>query len=107
MYNTVPQGDSLVKNLKRLLPGEELIIRNNKRESKIQQLLEPNTWDEYLPSLEDVSETFLLSCKLNYKRVPREADFVSTLSGGVDSTVLNCFLVTRLISMRPSESANN
>ena len=101
MYNTAPQGDSLVKNLKRLLPGEELIIRNNKRESKIQQLLEPNTWDEYFlrnPSLEDVSETFssLMQNSID-TRVPREVDFVSTLSGGVDSTVLNCFLVnTRL-----------
>jgi asparagine synthase (glutamine-hydrolysing) len=98
MYNTAPQGESLVKNLNRLLPGEELTIRNNKRESKIQQLLEPNTWDDYFlrnPSLEDVSEIFssLMQNSID-ARVPREVAFVSTLSGGLDSTVLNSFLVS-------------
>ena len=97
MYNTAPQGESLLKNLNRLLPGEELTIRDNKRESKIQQLLEPNKWDEYFsrkPSLEDVSETFssLMQNSID-TRVPREVGFVSTLSGGLDSTVLNSFLV--------------
>ena len=97
-YRSAPPGRTLIKGINRLRGGETLTInyKYNQVSSRFIKQLNVEKWKWFFdtnPSLGEVLELYnqeiSLSCKL---RFPSEVGFVTTLSGGIDSTLINLML---------------
>lgn len=91
-FNSCAPGKTLVKNLNRLKPGNNLIFKNKNIYFKKFQKLRLNKWLDFFdkkPSLSKIDEEFekLLHNEINL-RLPDEVVFTTPLSGGIDSTIL-------------------
>jgi len=93
-----PPGRTLLKDVERLRPGYALSVRPGEpavQESEIQALDIEQHRELYLqndraePILEQLTETLARSCR---DRLPTEVDYLATLSGGIDSSLVNSFL---------------
>ena len=92
-YGVSPPGRTLVDRVQRLLPGHNLVARDNKISFEVVSSLKPEKWFDFFlnnPSEDIVYDTFmdLFNSSLQY-RIPLDVDFISTLSGGIDSTLIN------------------
>lgn len=93
-FGAPESGHTLVENVSKLQAGYSLRAYPDGRVSEYRRaLLNPEKWFDYFntqPHLESVTERFndifLGSC---LKRVPQEVPFISTLSGGLDSTLVS------------------
>lgn len=93
MYNVSPPEKTLVKEVNRLLPGHNMIVNSEGIKYKIHSKLKPEKWTNFFdmcPSMGEVQEQFieLLSNSINL-RIPSDVKYVSTQSGGIDSTLIN------------------
>lgn len=97
-YRAPPPGATLFNEIARLQAGSVLSVTPGRREISLQrrQRLRPEKWREFFdrqPDTQKVLDLFeekiRLSCQ---RRVPDEVDYISTLSGGIDSTLINYFL---------------
>ena len=95
-YYTCAPGASLIDGINRLLPGYNMVIGPD-REVKTYQYrkLHPEKWFDFFnkePSIDVVinkyEEIFHTQCK---RRIPVDIPFISTLSGGIDSTLVSTF----------------
>ena len=91
-FNSCAPGKTLVKNLNRLKPGNNLIFKNKNIYFKKFQKLKPEKWLDFFnkkPSISKIDEEFekLLHNEVNL-RLPKEVIFSTPLSGGIDSTIL-------------------
>jgi len=88
-----PAGETIYENIKQLLPGSFMVIKNSR-------IVEQTQWWKTLDNLPTVSSNFetqkeeffqLLSsaCKL---RLRSDVPVASALSGGIDSTAVYCML---------------
>lgn len=95
-YAAAPPGKTLIRGVERLLPGEHLVVAADGRiERTRHRRLHPERWLDFFasqPSLDRVierfGEIFQRSCA---RRLPRDVPYVSTLSGGIDSTLICAF----------------
>lgn len=95
-FNSCSPDKTLVKNLFRLKPGHNLIFESNKIEVKRFQMLKPEKWFNFFsknPSIKEIDKEFekIFLNEVNL-RLPKEIDFCTPLSGGVDSTILVNFI---------------
>lgn len=97
-YRSAPPGETLIKQINRLHGGEMLQINylNRKIKSSYPKKLNLNKWNWFFesnPSLTEVLELYdheiYKACK---RRFPDEVKFTSTLSGGIDSSIINVML---------------
>ncbi len=91
-FNSCAPGKTLVKDLNRLKPGNNLIFKNKNIYFKKFQKLKPEKWLDFFnkkPSISKIDEEFekLLHNEVNL-RLPKEVIFSTPLSGGIDSTIL-------------------
>ena len=100
-FRAAPPGKTLFKNIKRLSPGHALVMSPGCKQIEIVQTQQFHLekWQEFYaadPGLNDVMDVFeeqlTLSCQ---RRFPSEVDFITTLSGGIDSTLVNAFLASK------------
>jgi asparagine synthase (glutamine-hydrolysing) len=100
-YRAAPSGETLLNQVSRLQAGMVLTLTPGRREQVLRrrQRLNPDRWREFFargPALAEVLDLFeekiQLACQ---RRVPNEVDYISTLSGGIDSTLINVFLSDR------------
>ncbi|MBI4449953.1 asparagine synthase (glutamine-hydrolyzing) [Candidatus Uhrbacteria bacterium] len=95
-YAAAPPGRTLIRGVDRLLPGEHLVCTRDGGITRTRhRTLHPERWFEFFakqPSLDTVIEEFTSifhrSCA---RRLPRDVPYVSTLSGGIDSTLICAF----------------
>jgi asparagine synthase (glutamine-hydrolysing) len=95
-YNSALPGKTLVKDILRMKPGTRMLFSNNKIKTEQIQKLHPEKWFGFfkrLPSIETVDKKFeeIFSHELNL-RIPNEIKFFTTISGGIDSSVLGHFI---------------
>ena len=95
-YNSCKPGKTLINKIKRLTAGSNLKIRNKKVTKLEHSKFEIKKWSKFFqkkPSENQVFKKFekLFSTEVKL-RIPKEVSFFSTLSGGIDSTVLAMFL---------------
>jgi len=95
-YYTAPPGRTLVKGLCRMLPGHNLRIDVGKGWSEYShRLLHPEKWFDFFnsdPDIDTVSERFgELMHRVSLRRLPQDVDYISTLSGGIDSTLVSLY----------------
>lgn len=97
-YRAAPPERTLFEQIRRLPAGFSLSLTPGRRDMRLRRLqtLRPEKWQEFFarePKLEEVLDVFeehiRLSCT---RRIPAEVDYISTLSGGIDSTLINVFL---------------
>jgi asparagine synthase (glutamine-hydrolysing) len=97
-YRSAPPGRTMIKGINRLHGGETLTVdyKNKNINSGYYKKLNIERWSWFFdtnPSLKEVLELYdqevSLSCNL---RFPSEVGFVTTLSGGIDSTLINVML---------------
>jgi asparagine synthase (glutamine-hydrolysing) len=93
MYNVSPPEKTLVEQVKRLLPGHNMIVKGGRIKYKIHNKLQPEKWNDFFnmhSSINEVQEQFveLFSHSVNL-RIPSDVRYVSTQSGGIDSTLIN------------------
>jgi asparagine synthase (glutamine-hydrolysing) len=95
-FNACSPGKTLIKNIFKLKPGTNLNVLNGKIKIENFQKFELEKWLEYFkksPTKDEVTkkfeEIFLKEVKL---RLPRDIDFFTALSGGIDSTTLVYFI---------------
>ena len=91
-FNSCAPGKTLVKNLNRLKPGNNLIFTDKNIHLKKFQKLNLQKWLDFFnrkPSISKIDEEFekLLHYEINL-RLPKEVIFSTPLSGGIDSTIL-------------------
>ena len=92
-YYSAPPGRTLVKGLCRMLPGHNLRVDVGEgwREYP-HRLLHPEKWFDFFhsdPDIEAVTEHFgELMHRASLRRLPQDVDYISTLSGGIDSTLV-------------------
>ncbi len=91
-FNSCAPGKTLVKNLNRLKPGNNLIFTDKNIHLKKFQKLSLQKWLDFFnrkPSISKIDEEFekLLHYEINL-RLPKEVIFSTPLSGGIDSTIL-------------------
>jgi len=100
-YRAAPPGRTLLKEIKRLAAGFALELQPGTKDIGVRRLqkLAPEKWHDFFasdPKLEKILDVFeeqiQLSCR---RRIPAEVDYISTLSGGIDSTLINVFLSER------------
>ena len=95
-YSAAPPGKTLVKGIKRLNPGTNLIVDSKYGiKSYTYKKLQPEKWFDFFdsnPSLDNVVENyenlFYNVCK---RRIPADVPYICTLSGGIDSTLVCLF----------------
>ena len=95
-YNAAPPGRTLVKGLRRMLPGHNLGIDVGKGWSEYShRLLHPEGWFDFFhskPNTDSILERFQeLMHRVSLRRLPHDVDYLSTLSGGIDSTLVCLF----------------
>jgi asparagine synthase (glutamine-hydrolysing) len=97
-YRAAPPGKTLIKSIKRLNGGETLTVnyKYNFISSSFRNRLNLEKWKWFFdtnPSIGEVVEVYdqeiNSSCDA---RFPLEVGFVTTLSGGIDSTLINLML---------------
>ncbi len=100
-YRAAPPGRTLLNEIRRLRPGFCLSISpgaGELRERRLQRLA-PERWHDFFarqPALDEVVDVFEEQLERACdRRVPAEVDYISTLSGGIDSTIVNIFLSDR------------
>ena len=93
-----PPGRTLLKGVERLLPGHAMFLRPGTPHMKVARIqsLDADRYRElYLrndgpePIMARLAETLAGSCR---NRLPSDVDFIATLSGGIDSSLVNSFL---------------
>ena len=92
-YFSAPPGRSMIKGVYRMLPGCNMKVEVGIGIKHYRyRRLHPEKWFDFFnrkPTIEKVmgvfEETFYRACK---KRLPLDVDYVSTLSGGLDSTLI-------------------
>lgn len=92
-YHAAPPGRTLVAGVERLLPGEHLSVVSGGRVARTRyRRLHPERWFDFFsgkPSLDAVvdrfDDIFQRACA---RRLPRDVPYISTLSGGIDSTLI-------------------
>ena len=99
-FNTCMPGETLIKNIHRLKPAINLKFSNGNKEEKRFQKLHPEKWFDFFnnnPNLETVEEKFeeilIKEVKL---RIPEDVNFFTSISGGVDSTILGYIIKKKL-----------
>ena len=95
-FNSCAPGKTLVKNINRLKPGTNLVFKNKNIEIKKFQKLKPEKWLDFFnkkPSIKEIDEVFekLFTKEVNL-RLPKDVNFLTPLSGGIDSTILVKFI---------------
>jgi len=96
-YRASAPGTTLIKGVQKLIAGEGLVVdtQNKCVENKRFMKLNIEQWFEFFdknPSEEEVQAVFEEHLKQACQsRVPDEVDFMSTLSGGIDSGLINVF----------------
>jgi len=86
-------GKTLIKNIKRLFPGRNIICEINKEPREyLYKKLHPEKWFDFFlksPSEKKIFETFneILSETVNL-RTPLDVPYISSLSGGIDSAIV-------------------
>ncbi len=99
MYNSAPPNETLVKDIKRMLPGELITVKEGNIKIEIHSKLEPQKWNDFFnsdPTLDAVSTKFEdIFQRVIDERIPDEVKFVTTLSGGIDSAIVNFFMAKR------------
>ena len=97
LFNGCAPGKSLIKNIKRLLPGRNIIAKINKNPTEILfKKLHPEKWFDFFskkPNEKKIFETFnnILSESLTL-RTPKDVPYISALSGGVDSAIVSLYM---------------
>jgi asparagine synthase (glutamine-hydrolysing) len=95
-YYSAPPGRTIVKGLRRLLPGHNLVARPGEgwREQRYRRL-HPEKWFDFFrgqPSLDHIIERFEeVMSRVSLRRLPPDVPFISTLSGGLDSAAVCIF----------------
>ena len=95
-FSSAPPGCTLVHGIKRLLPGHNMNVRIG-RDLKCYryQRLHPEKYMDFFKSSPSVEDTTALFEKIFHRackrRLPLDVPFVSTLSGGLDSTLISVF----------------
>lgn len=114
-FFSAPPGRTLVKGIERLRPGHNISVYAG-GDLKIYRYrrLHPEKWFDFFhkdPSLDDVidlfEDTFHRACK---RRLPLDVPFISTLSGGLDSSLVCVFasdLGTKRINTLYAESSGD
>ncbi|MEW5728893.1 MAG: asparagine synthase (glutamine-hydrolyzing) [Pseudomonadota bacterium] len=94
MFNTAPPGRTLIRQIRRLLPGRvlEVTVGRPVPEQRRYRRLHPERWfdffaarpalDQAIRQFRDVFEAAVML------RLPTDVPFISTLSGGLDSTLI-------------------
>ena len=94
-YSTAPPGRTLVRGFRRLRPGHNLRVdlRDGSYEECRYRQLHPERWLGFFredPPIEEVIEAFSsVFDGVVTRRLPRDVPFMSTLSGGIDSTIIS------------------
>ncbi|MDO8662371.1 MAG: asparagine synthase (glutamine-hydrolyzing) [Candidatus Omnitrophota bacterium] len=96
-YFAPAPGKTMVRGIERLRPGYNIQLKQNvPPRFYLHRKLHPEKWFGFFdkePSFQEVTsrfeDLFLSVCK---RRFPREVPFMSTLSGGIDSTAICIFL---------------
>ena len=97
LFNGCAPGKSLIKNIKRLLPGRNIIAKINKNPTEILfKKLHPEKWFDFFskkPNEKKIFETFnnILSESLTL-RTPKDIPYISALSGGIDSAIVSLYM---------------
>jgi asparagine synthase (glutamine-hydrolysing) len=93
-----PPGRTLLKGVERLLPGYSMSLRPGTSDAdmaRIQSLDGKRYLELYLqnenpePIMARLAEALAQSCR---NRLPSDVDYIATLSGGIDSSLVNSFL---------------
>ena len=95
-FSAAPPGRTLLKEIRRLLPGHSLRLEIGAPTDEYRyRKLHPEKWFDFFargPSLDEVIETwgqiFYRACA---RRLPLDVPFISTLSGGIDSSLICAF----------------
>ncbi len=92
-YNAAPPGKTLVQGLNRLLPGHNLeAFADGRLKQSRYRKLQPEKWFDFFsasPSLDAVIDQFEeLMHSASLLRIPPDVPFISTLSGGLDSSLV-------------------
>jgi asparagine synthase (glutamine-hydrolysing) len=98
-FRCPPQKETLVNDVHKLLPGEVIKINKGHIKSKVMWKFNPLQWLGFFklrPSDDAIIEVFdemiSNSCRL---RMPSEVNFMSSLSGGIDSSLI-CMTLSSL-----------
>ncbi len=95
-YNSCKPGKTLINEIKRLTAGSNLKIKNKKITKFEHSKFEIQKWSKFFQKKPNENEVFKKFEKLFRHevklRIPKDVSFFSTLSGGIDSTVLAMFL---------------
>lgn len=95
-FSSPAAGKTLLKEIRRLDPGHNIVAdTKGKVEISRYRRLHPEKWFDFFnqnPSIDDViekyEELFLSVCQ---RRIPTEVDYLCTLSGGIDSSLVCLF----------------
>ncbi len=95
-YNSSGTRKTLIKNIFRMRPGTNLICSNGKIKFERFQKINLEKWLNYFensPPLPQVQKKFeeLFSDELRI-RIPKDVKFMTTISGGIDSTIIGIYL---------------
>ena len=95
-FNSCSPGKTLIKNIFKLKPGTNLLFSDGKVKITQFQRLHPEKWFDYFsrsPSISEVNKKFE---DIFYKevdlRLPKEVNYFTALSGGIDSSLLAFFV---------------
>lgn len=95
-FGAPPPGRTLVKGIERVLPGRDLIAGPGRGvEQKRRAMLHPEKWFDFFkadPTEQQIIERYedILS-RVCQSRVPTDVPYFSTLSGGIDSTLISLY----------------
>lgn len=95
-YNSCKPGKTLINKIKRLTAGSNLRIKNKKLTTLEHSKFEIKKWIKFFEKKPSENQVFKKFEKLFRNevrlRIPKDVGFFSTLSGGIDSTILAMFL---------------
>lgn len=100
-FRAAPPGRTLVKGVLRLGAGAALTVEAGTPNTAVTRAvrLEPERWMEFFagnPSEDQVLDAYQATLEQACRRrVPREVAFLTTLSGGLDSALVNAFVADR------------
>ena len=89
-------GHTLVKGINRMLPGQNIKINIGQGWKQYPyRKLNPEKWFDFFnkdPSYEEAIDPFTeIMNKVSSRRLPKDVSYISTLSGGIDSTLVSLF----------------
>ena len=89
-------GKTLIKNVFKLLPGFNLELKNGEIKIYRNLMLNINTWKNKINQISNFDDLVNIYDEQIFEavksRLPSDSEFASTISGGVDSTLLNFYL---------------